>query len=62
MSEEMVPLNKFLEELVGVVDERLRRQERNIFALEKRMAVLEKVVRDTNTGRVNSGMLEKLKK
>lgn len=62
MAEEMVPLNRFLEELVGVIDQRLQKQERDIFSLEKRLGVLEKIMRDINTGRVNTNILNQLKK
>ena len=62
MVEEMVSLNKFLEEMVSVVNERLENQERKIFALQKRVNILEKVLRETSTGKVKTSILKELKK
>ncbi len=61
MAEEMISLDKFLEELVTTVKERLEEQERRIFALQKKINILEKVLRDKDTGRVKKSTLNKLK-
>lgn len=62
MSEEMVSLNKFLEEMVNVIDQRLQKQEREIFTLQKKVNVLERVLKDINTGKVRGSILDQLKK
>jgi|GEM_PF-1579200 len=62
MVEEMVSLNKFLEEMTTILNERMERLERNIFTLQKRMDVLEKTLRETSGGRVSRNVLDQLKK
>lgn len=61
MVEEMVSLDKFLEEMVSLVNKRIEKQERNLFALQKRVHILEKVMRETSTGKVKSSILNELK-
>jgi len=61
MVEEMVSLNKFLEEMVSILNERLENQERKIFTLDKRLNILEKVLRETSTGKVKTSILKELK-
>ncbi|UCG95060.1 MAG: hypothetical protein JSV92_03380 [archaeon] len=62
MAEEMVSLNKFLEEMISVINQRLERQEKTIFTIEKRLKIMERVLRETNTGKVKSSILNELKK
>ena len=62
MAEEMVSLDKFLEEMTKILNERFESLERKIFTLQKRVNILEKVMRDTSTGKVKSSILEELKK
>lgn len=62
MTEEMISLDKFLEEMTLIINERLERQERKMFALEKRLKIMESVLRETSTGKVKRSTLNKLKK
>ncbi len=62
MTEEMISLDKFLEEMTLIMNERLERQERKMFALEKRLKIMENVLRETSTGKVKRSTLDKLKK
>lgn len=62
MAEEMVSLNKFLEEMISIIDQRLEKQEKNIFSIQKRVNILEKVLRETSTGKVKGSILNQLKK
>ena len=54
-------MNKFLEEMVSILNERLENQERKIFTLDKRLNILEKVLRETSTGKVKTSILKELK-
>ena len=62
MVEEMITLDKFLEDMTSIVNERLENQERKIFALEKRLKIMENVLRETSIGKVKKSALNKLKK
>ncbi len=62
MAEEMVSLDKFLEEMTKIINERLEELERKSFTLQKRINLLEKVVREKDTGKVKSSILNELKK
>jgi len=62
MTEEMISLDKFLEKMITIINERLENQERNIFAMQKRMKIMEKVLREADTGKVKSSILKELKR
>lgn len=62
MTEEMISLDKFLEKMITIINERLENQERNIFALQKKMNIMEKVLRESDTGKVKSSILKELKR
>ncbi len=62
MVEEMMSLDKFLREMTSIINKRLEEQEKNIFTLQKRVNIMEKVMRETRGGKVKSSILEELKK
>ena len=62
MPEKMIPLNSFLEELVILVKERMDKQEKQIDNLQRRVKIMEKVLRETTGGKIKSSILDELKK